>query len=239
MAKTSTADWKVLAHEPLVKLSDNLIWARGSLPGMSLKRTMVVARLNDGRLLIHNGIALDEPSMAELEAFGTPTFLIVPNGIHRLDAAAYKRRYPALSVFAPKGSREKVERVVHVDGVYDEFPSNETAHFEALHGVGDSEGALIIQSNDGTSVVLNDCMFNMDRKRDVLGYLFTTLLGSAPGPRVSRLAKLALIKDKKALRADFERLAELPNLTRVIVAHEKVASGPAARAALLEAATYL
>ncbi|HEX2674441.1 MAG TPA: hypothetical protein VHM25_26380, partial [Polyangiaceae bacterium] len=68
---------------------------------------------------------------------------------------------------------------------------------------------------------------------------FTTVMGSAPGPRVSRLAKLAFIKDKKALRSDFERYAELPNLVRVIVAHEKVASGADARASLLQAATYL
>ena len=110
---------------------------------------------------------------------------------------------------------------------------------ETLHGVGESEGALIVQSSDGASVVLNDCMFNMDRKRDPLGFLFTTLLGSAPGPRVSRLAKMVFIKDKQALRADFERYAELPDLVRVIVAHEKVASGADARAALLQAATYL
>ena len=82
-------------------------------------------------------------------------------------------------------------------------------------------------------------MFNMDRKKDPLGFLFTTLLGSAPGPRVSRFAKLAFIKDKLALRADFERFADLPGLTRVIVAHEKVASGADAPAALRQAATYL
>ena len=50
---------KVLAHGPLRKLSNNLLWVRGSLPGMSSKRVMVVVRLSDGRLLIHNGIALD------------------------------------------------------------------------------------------------------------------------------------------------------------------------------------
>ena len=98
---------------------------------------------------------------------------------------------------------------------------------------------MIVRSQDGTSVVLNDAMFNMDRKRDPLGFFFTTLLGSAPGPRVSRLAKLLYIKDKQALRQDFGRFAELPDLTRVIVAHEKVASGAAARDALRSAMTYL
>jgi hypothetical protein len=232
-------EWKVLAHEPLLKLADNLLWARGSIPGMSLKRTMLVVRLSGGQLVIHNGIALEEAQMAEIERFGRPAYLIVPNGGHRLDAPAYKKRYPALRVFTPKGSRERVAQVVPVDGVYEDFPNNDDVRFETLHGVGDTEGALIVQSPDGVSVVLNDCMFNMDRKRDPLGFFFTTLLGSAPGPRVSRLAKLVFVKDKPALRADFERYAALPNLTRVIVAHEKVASGPDARAALLQAATYL
>jgi hypothetical protein len=238
MAKASDA-WKVLSHEPLVHLSNNLLWARGSLPGMSLKRTMVVVRLGDGRLVIHNGIALEENGMAEIERFGAPSFLIVPNGGHRLDAPAYKRRYPGLRVFTPRGSRDRVQQVVGVDGTYEDFPASDIVRFETLHGVTEAEGAMIVQSSDGVSVVLNDCMFNMDRKRDPLGFLFTTVLGSAPGPRVSRLAKLVYIKDKKALRSDFERFAELPDLVRVIVAHEKVASGPDARAALLKAATYL
>jgi len=238
MAK-AFGEWKVLAHGPLVTLAQNLLWAQGSLPGMSLKRTMVVVRLNDGRLVIHNGIALEAAQMAELERFGTPAFLIVPNGGHRLDAPAYKQRYSALRVFTPRGSRERVAQVVAVDGVYEDFPHDDVVRLETLHGVADSEGALIVQSPDGVSVILNDCMFNMDRKRDPLGFLFTTLLGSAPGPRVSRLAKLVFIKDKKALRADFERFAEIPHLMRVIVAHEKVASGADARAALLQAATYL
>src|SRR5450432_1107007 len=115
-------EWKVLAHGPFHKLSDNLLWVRGSLPGMSLKRVMVVVRLHDGRLVIHNGIALDDAARARLEAFGTPAFLIVPNGGHRLDAPAYKQRYAALQVFTPKGSRERVQQVIAIDGTYEDFP---------------------------------------------------------------------------------------------------------------------
>jgi hypothetical protein len=238
MAK-STPQWKVLPHGPITKLAHNLWWVQGSLPNMSLKRTMTVVRLRDGRLVIHNAIALNEPQMRELEAWGTPAYLIVPNGIHRLDAAAYKARYPNLRVLAPKGARAKVEDVVPVDLGYEDFPHDDSVRLEMLHGVQDNEGAMIVRSDDGVSVVLNDVVFNMDRKRDPLGFLVTTVFGSAPGPRVSRLAKLMLIKDQRALRQDLERLAELPELTRLVVAHEKVAAGPEARAALRKAATYL
>lgn len=238
MAKTNS-DWKVLAHGPIERLAENIWWVQGALPGMSLKRSMVIVRLNDGRLVIHNGIALELTAMNEIESWGTPAFLIVPNGGHRLDAPAYKARYPALQVFCPKGSRARVEEVIRVDGTYEDFPPDETVRFETLHGVADAEGAMIVRSADGETVVLNDAMFNMDRKRDPLGFFFTTLLGSAPGPRVSRLAKLMFVKDKQALRQDFARYAELPSLARLVVAHEKVAKGPDAREALRTAMTYL
>jgi len=228
-----------LDHGPIEKLSENLWRVQGALPGMSLKRTMVIARLDDGRLVIHSAIALQESAMQEIERWGTPAFMIVPNGGHRLDAPAYKARYPHLRVFAPRGSRARVEEVVAVDGTYEDFPSDGTVRLETLKGVADAEGAMIVRSPDGTTVVLNDVMFNMDRKRDPLGFFFTTLLGSAPGPRVSRLAKLVYVKDKKALREELARYAALPDLTRVIVAHEKVASGPEARASLQKAMTYL
>jgi hypothetical protein len=238
MAKAHSS-WTVLDHGPIEKLSTNLWRVSGALPGMSLKRTMVIVRLEDGRLVIHNAIALQESAMGEVERWGMPAFMIVPNGGHRLDAPAYKARYPHLRVFTPRGSRARVEQVVPVDGTYEDFPSDPTVRLETLKGVADAEGAMIVKSPDGTSVVLNDAMFNMDRKRDPLGFFFTTLLGSAPGPRVSRLAKLVYVKDKRALRDEFARYAALPDLTRVIVAHEKVASGPEARESLQKAMTYL
>lgn len=232
-------DWKVLPHGPIERLSENIWWVQGSLPGMSLKRTMTIVRLADGRLVIHNAIALDEANMKQVEAWGSPAFLVIPNGGHRLDAPAFKKRYPAVRVVAPRGSRARIEEVLRVDLSYEEFPQDEVVRFETLHGVGDTEGAMLVRSADGVTVVLNDAVFNMDRKRDPLGFFFTTILGSAPGPRVSRLAKLVFIKDKKALRSDLERFAAIPDLQRLVVAHEKVAQGPSASEALKKAAGYL
>ena len=175
MAKAHT-EWKVLKHGPLERLAENVWWVEGSLPGMSLKRTMTIVRLPDGKLVIHNGIALEPAAMAQIEAWGTPAYLLVPNGGHRLDAPAYKKRYEALRVFTPKSARAKVEEVIAVDGSYEDFPANDTVRLQTLHGVGDAEGAMIVQSSDGTTVVLNDVVFNMDRKRDPLGFFFTTLM---------------------------------------------------------------
>lgn len=240
MAKANS-DFNVLPHGPLVRLAENLQWVQGSLPNMSLKRVMTVVKLQgpSSPLVIHNAIALDEPLMRELEAWGTPEYLIVPNGMHRLDAPAYKRRYPHLKVFAPPGSRAKVREVVPVDGSYLDFPEVERLELRTLPGIAETEGALLVRSDDGRTVILNDAVFNMDRPRDVLGFLITGLFGSAPGPRVSRLAKLAFVKDKAALKAELLTFAALPDLQRLIVSHDKIAHGPEAKRALEQAASYL
>lgn len=240
MAERDESRWEVREHGPIVQLADNLWWVSGSLPNMTLRRTMTVARLGGGELLLYSPIAMNDDAMRELEALGPPTWLVVPNAEHRLDAPRYKQRYPSITVVAPPGARAGVEEKVPVDVLTTEVAlPDDTVRFEPLHGIGDAEAAMLVRSPDGTTLVLNDVMFNMDPKSDWLGWLITSVLGSAPGPRVSRLSKLVFIKDKAALRADLERLAGIPDLVRVIVAHEKVASGPDARAALLKAATYL
>ena len=58
--------WKVLEHGPIVKLAENLWWVSGSVPNMTLRRTMAVVRLRDGDLLLHSAIAMDEAAMREL-----------------------------------------------------------------------------------------------------------------------------------------------------------------------------
>lgn len=238
MSASSTA-WNVLEHGSVEQLSENLWRVQGAIPKVTLKRVMTIAQMQDSRLVIHSPIALNESEMQRVEQAGTPAFILVPSGYHRMDAPAYKARYPLATVLTPRGARRKVEEVVLVDGNYESFPDDGAVRLSTLPGVSEREGVMLVESNDGVTVVLNDVVMNMDRKRDVLGFLFTTLLGSAPGPRVSRLAKLQLVQDKAALRAELERLAALPRLVRLIVSHEKVAEGSDAAQALRHAATYL
>jgi hypothetical protein len=75
--------------------------------------------------------------MNEIESRGTPAFLVAPNAFHRLDAPAYKARYPAMRVFAPKGAHAKIEQVIAVDATLDDFPRYDCVRFDALAGLGD------------------------------------------------------------------------------------------------------
>jgi hypothetical protein len=101
MAKPNM-EWKVLPHGALNRIGSNLITVTGQLhmPLGDYPRRMTVVRLDDGRLVLYSAIALDEPEMAELEAWGRPALLVVPGDIHRLDARPWKARYPTMTVVA-------------------------------------------------------------------------------------------------------------------------------------------
>ena len=238
MAKTDD-EWKVGEHAAIEQLAENLWRVEAGLPRMSLRRVMTIAKRKDGALVLHSVIALDDATMKQLESLGPLTYMIVPNGYHRLDAPRYKKRYPQLKVFAPPGSRKRVEQVVAVDGTLDELPPDDDVRFETIDGIGDLERAMIVRSSDGTSIVVTDAVFDMDVRKDFMGRLICGILGSQGGPRVSRIFRWFVVKDKKAMRAQLERWASLPDLQRLIVAHEKVSRGADAASALKIAATFL
>ena len=86
--------WTVLPHGPLSEVDDGILTVTGQLqmPLVELQRRMTVVRLADGGLVIYSAVALDEPHMAQIEALGTPRYLIVPGDAHRLDARIFKQR---------------------------------------------------------------------------------------------------------------------------------------------------
>ncbi|HEY2748439.1 MAG TPA: hypothetical protein VGL86_27640 [Polyangia bacterium] len=212
------APWKVLPHGPIEAVSDRLRTVEGALPGMPLKRTMAVVRLDDGGLVVHSAIALDPSTQKELEAWGTPRILIVPNAWHRLDAPAYKTRYPEIKIYCPEGAKKRVAKLVPIDGGYDALPPMPPLAVRYLDGVKKREGYLELADDAGTTLIFNDAVFNQPHLPGFFGVVYRTI-GSSGGPRVTPLIKLAMVKDERALRAQLEKLADTPRLRRVVMAH--------------------
>lgn len=222
-----SSDWRVVPHGPLEKLADNLWRVEGEVPGMPLKRVMAVMRLRDGRLVVHGAIALDEPAMKALEALGEPAVLLVPSAYHRMDAPRFARRYPKMRVYCPHGATERVAARVRVDGTYEDFEGDATVQLEPVDGIRDAEGVVRVASEDGTTLVFNDVLFNMPHAPG-LGGLFTRFIGSSGGPRVSRTGRFFLVSDARALARRFVALAATRDLVRVMVAHhETITDQPA------------
>ena len=208
------------------------------MPNMAVRRVMAVARMSDGGLVIHSAIALDEPSMARLEQWGEPRYIVVPNAYHRADCGKYKARYPHAQVVCPSGARRKVEQVVPVDFDYDHFPRSSDIQLRHLKGTKEREGVLIVQHGEQSSLILNDIVFNMPHVPGFVGFTLRHVTKSSGGPRVSRIAKLAVVSSAAEAADDLRHLAQTPGLARVVVSHhEIIADQPALR--LKEAADGL
>ncbi len=205
--------WTVLRHKPIEKLSPNLWRVSGTL-GKNTQRQMVLARMADNRVIVHNAIALDDAEMAELEAWGEPSVIFVPNGFHRMDAAIWKQRYPKAKVYAPAGSRKRVEKIVPLDGTTADAPGDAGAKLVPLEGC-PMEGVLEITSDNGVTLTFCDAVLNMPK----LGFPMSVMLGPTGTISAPRVMRLFALKDKKAFADHLERLAATPNLTRLTFGH--------------------
>ncbi|MEO7112610.1 MAG: hypothetical protein ABI183_19345 [Polyangiaceae bacterium] len=223
-------EWTVLPHGKLTRLDKNLLSVTGVLdmPMGEVNRRMTVARLGDGRLVIYSAIALDEAEMRALESFGTPTYLIVPSDIHRLDAKTWKDRYPAIQVIAPAGAQKKVEELLPVDAVTVDFGDPSVIYF-TVAGTAQREAALLVKTESGITLVLNDLIFDLANRPGISGWLFKTIGMTGDEPHIPAFVKMREVKDEDALRAELERFSRMPELNRVIISHGNIIGGDAPR----------
>ncbi len=206
--------WTVLEHGPVEKHSDKVWSVSGKMPG-GLQRLMVVAKLSGERLLIHNAIALRDAEMAELERWGKPAYLLVPNGFHRQDAYIFKQRYPELQVLCPKGATAKVAKEVPVDGSYDHDVGDPAVRVFHWRGSQEREGAVLVREADRCSLVVNDMLLNLPRLGGMMGVLLAPT-GVASVPRITRWM---VVKDRAALKEHLLELSQTPGLGRILVGH--------------------
>ena len=169
--------------------------------------------MRNTRLAIYSAISRDEPLLQRLEALGKPAFLIVPSGIHRMDAKPWKARYPDLVVVAPSGARDKIGEVVGVECTSVNLGDPDVRLF-AVPGTKDRELAMVV----GKTLVVNDIIFNLPRLKGIAQWLYR-LAGFGPGhPTIPKLVAKKLVDDEPALKAQLRRWAN-DGFERIIVAH--------------------
>ena len=216
MAKCFTT-WTVLPHDPIEKHSENLWSVSGNMPSGNQRR-MTIARRADGKLVIHNPIALDDAEMKEVEALGNPGFLVVPNAFHRQDAIIYKQRYPHMAVLCPTTARKRVSQIVDVAGTMDEMPKDADVEMFHLRGMKDREGAIRVRSQAGSAVVFNDALLNLEPGKGAAAF-FMAPTGTLSVPR---FARWMLVKKGAELKEHLQELASSPELRHLVPGHGKV-----------------
>jgi hypothetical protein len=217
----------VLPHGPLISLAANLRAVQGSPPHGHIPRRMMVARRADGRLVFFNAIPLGASEMAELEGWGAPAFLVVPSPLHRLDVHAFRERYPGLQVLCPAANRLGLSKVVAVQGDLTDYPPDPDVVLEVARGTQEREAILRVRSGAEVSLCFGDLVMNLVHVPGVDGLLFK-LLGSVGSARVTRIARLVLVKDPHAVRGHLEELAAIPGLARLLPSHGDIVDAEAA-----------
>jgi hypothetical protein len=212
--------WTVLPHEKLMPVEDEILTVVGEMkmPLGEIPRRMTIVRLADGGLVIYSAIALDDDEMKRIEAFGKPAWLVVPNDVHRTDAKIWKDRYPTMEVIAPPGARDHVDEVVRVDATAVDF-ADRRVRFVVVPGTDGHEAALEVETATGTTLVVNDLIWNVDDRPGFGGWIFHALGFTGPAPHMPGVIERRTVKDPQALRRQLESWAALPDLNRIIVSH--------------------
>lgn len=85
---------------------------------------------------------------------------------------------------------------------------------------------MVVRSRDGVTLVFNGPVFHIDNEPDLQGRLCTTPMGSAPGPRASRVAKLTLVNDAAAPRESPSQRGAVPLTGRATPTRRRVGREP-------------
>lgn len=220
-------------HGPITRLAPDVWVVNGSLPKGPLPRTMVVHKLPaeasaKPSLLIHSAVALNEDGMKKLEMLGEPRVLIVPNRFHRMDAAVFKERYPALKVLCPAAATAKVEEKVAVDGSCEEYLPKLGVTCHSPPGIKPGELCYELNSGDGKKVlVCTDILFNLPHLPGLAGAMLKWL-GSTGFFGITRLGRLMLMNDRAAFRNWLLDLSKRGDISHICVGHgEVIGSGVA------------
>jgi hypothetical protein len=225
----ASAAWKVAKHGPLVELAPGLFSVEAELKGLPVGRRMTLMQLSDGSLAAHSVVSCDESTMEAIEALGPLRFIVVPSSAHRLDAPAWKVRYPSAKVIAPERAVARVSAVVPVDGDYSLLPNDGALSSEIVEGA-EGEGVFVHRDAAGkVSLVFNDVFMNLPDKLPGFKGFLLGVLGSTGGPKVTGIAKTFVVRDKARCAAHLRRLSELEGLTQIVPGHGAVVAHDASR----------
>jgi hypothetical protein len=197
------------------------------MPLGKFPRRMTVVGLSRNRSAIFSAVALNEPDMRRIEEVGKPSFLIVPNGHHRLDAHAWKDRYPKLKVMCPPGAKKSVSEAAPVDSTED-ILSDKDVDFVVVEGTGEAEAALIVRRKSGTTLIVNDMIGNVRHPRGIGTKIIARLAGfGVKRPQVPRVMKRVMVEDKKGLAGQLREWSKMPKLERIVPSHGDIIDHPA------------
>lgn len=229
---------QLLPHGTWQKVSNQLWLLSGTLPRGNMPRTMAVYRKSNGGLIIHSGITMDDATINELLSWGKPEILVVPNPWHRLDAAAFKERFPELKVTTPRDAMSKVAEKLKVDACAEDMLPGTGFEPCVIDGVKRIELCYEAALENRKGLIFTDALMNLPHLPGFGGWLFR-VLGSTGFFGMTRIGRMILLRDRKLFQNWLRSRAEDTKIKVIAVAHGEAIVGEKCIAALKSAADRL
>ncbi len=218
--------------EPKVKQISSLggdagaVDGRDALPGvqllqaelkstlMSLPVTSVVLELGAARVLLSPASTLTDE---QLRGCGAVTDIVAPSLMHTAGMKAAAAAHPGARLWGPQGIRGRQPDLTwHGELGVDPWPYEAELALMPLPGAPKMNEAAFLHRASQT-LVLTDMVFNIDRPKGLLAWLFFRMFGTYRRFAVSKLF-MTMVKDRKAFRAAVAHIAE-QDFEHVVMAH--------------------
>jgi hypothetical protein len=177
---------------------------------------MTALRLDDGGVVLHSPVPIDDATKDAIDALGPVRFIVAPSLFHHLFVADAAARWPEALIVAPAALRNKRKDLpIAVDL---EAPP---AAWEGTIGVFPLAGSMLGESallhRPTGTLVSADLIENFESMEHGLTRAYLKLGGVYGKPGWHRALHM-IYRDRRAARASLERILEEP-IERVVIAH--------------------
>ena len=219
--------WTVGKHSELKQIDDNLWGIEDVLPPGILRRMCIIKR-SDGALVFFHAVPVDDATLAQIRALGTPKYLVVGHEQHAVDTHAFQEKL-GLQSYGPKKLAAALLKRFNLTGALEDIPRDPSVEIIETPGSKKDETTIIVKSGGGArvSILTSDVLQNNPPEK--LKLLFK-LLGFGGGPKVVPLFRLLFTSDKTLLKQTLLKWADMPGLRRLVPFHGDIVENDAAGA---------
>ena len=208
----------------LVKVAEG-VWcveAEIKMPGgVRMNTRMTIVRLENGTLLVHSPIRIDDELAKEIAGLGDVASIVAPNRWHHLFFGACAERYPQARTFAAPGLAEKVPGLRVDEGLTDAAPKLWADEFDQIVVQGASKmSEVVLFHKPSRTLVVSDLFFNIVRPANFMTKVLTTFMGTRGKLAKSRGWSM-MMEDNAAFEASVRNVLAW-DFDKLVMAHGEV-----------------
>jgi hypothetical protein len=188
--------------------------------GVHFRGRMTVAQLNDGSLVLHSPIPINDALARSLADLGPVQHIIAPNAFHHVHLTQVLERYPNAAVYGPRALAAK-----RTDLSFADLTSRTSSDWSEelvplLHGGAPKFDEVVFLHTATRTLLVTDYFFNI---RECRGWLTPWVLRSSGAYKKYAQSRWYrwIVKDKAQARESAEQMLAWP-FERIVPAHGEV-----------------